>query len=76
VKLKFELQQAMDLGNLVVQRERLKRSQMHLVGAVWDTRNRYAKLKRKFSDISSKDDEDLLIDRERVAKKSKNAEER
>ena len=71
VRLKGELAVALELANSVLQRETIKRDAAAHAHAVWDKRFAFAELKRKFPTLSSKDEEELLYDRERVVKRPK-----
>ncbi|KZT10653.1 uncharacterized protein LAESUDRAFT_343366 [Laetiporus sulphureus 93-53] len=71
VRLKGELAVTFELANSVLQRETIKRDAAAHAHAVWDKRFAFAEMKRKFPTLSSKDEEELLYDRERVVKKPK-----
>lgn len=71
VRLQTELATALDMVRLVQQRESVKReAQFHGQG-VWNRRQTIIDLKRAHPSIGAKDDEDLLMDREKPAKKPK-----
>jgi hypothetical protein len=75
MRLKQELVTAAELVNGVLKREQLKREASQQAKAVWEKREDFASLKRKFpSLLNPKEDEELLYDKERVVKKPKPTE--
>lgn len=71
VRLKAELNTCLDLAKLVTTREDIKREFVLSSLNVWDTRINLVDLKRKFALLGSREDEELLLDKERPAKKSR-----
>lgn len=67
----MELAQAHGLAKSLLERENLKKDDAHEVLRVWEKRLEFAELKRKFPSLSTKDDDELLHDKERVVKKPK-----
>jgi enhancer of polycomb-like protein len=53
----------------VISRETLKKEAAQLQQDVWHQRIVFSDLKRKFPSLSTKEDEELLVDKERVPKK-------
>lgn len=74
IRLKAEFGQSYNLALAVFQREQTKQSLIHNALAVWKARNGALELKRKIGWHTSKEEEDLLIDKERPAKKAKTSE--
>jgi hypothetical protein len=69
LRLKQELATTAELVNSVLKREQLKREASQQAKAVWEKREDFASLKRKFpSLLNAKEDEELLYDKERVKK--------
>jgi len=66
-----ELAQAHGLAKSLLERENLKKDNGHEVIRVWEKRLEFAELKRKFPSLSTKDEDELLHDKERVVKKPK-----
>jgi enhancer of polycomb-like protein len=76
MRLKQELATTAELVNGVLKREQLKREVSQQAKAVWEKREDFANLKRKFpSLLNAKEDEELFYDKERVVKKVKPAEQ-
>jgi len=76
MRLKQELVTTAELVNVVLKREQLKREAAQQAKAVWEKREDFANLKRKFpSLLNAKEDEELFYDKERVVKKAKPAEQ-
>ncbi|KAI0280469.1 hypothetical protein BGY98DRAFT_1095464 [Russula aff. rugulosa BPL654] len=76
MRLKQELATTADLVSGVLKREQLKREASQQAKAVWEKREDFANLKRKFpSLLNAKEDEELFYDKERVVKKAKPAEQ-
>jgi enhancer of polycomb-like protein len=76
LRLKQELATTADLVSGVLKREQLKREASQQAKAVWEKREDFANLKRKFpSLLNAKEDEELFYDKERVVKKAKPAEQ-
>jgi enhancer of polycomb-like protein len=72
MRLKHELATTAELVSGVLKREQLKREASHQAKAVWEKREDFANLKRKFpSLLNAKEDEELFYDKERVVKKAK-----
>jgi hypothetical protein len=75
-RLKQELVTATDLVSAILKREQLKREASQQAKAVWEKREDFANLKRKFpSLLNAKEDEELFYDKERVVKKPRPAEQ-
>jgi len=74
VRLKTELGQAYNLALSVLQREQTKQMQLQFGYSLWKARATMLDLKRKLDCHISKDDEDILVDKERPAKKPRTAE--
>jgi enhancer of polycomb-like protein len=75
MRLKQELATTAELVSGVLKREQLKREASQQAKAVWEKREDFANLKRKFpSLLNAKEDEELFYDKERVVKKAKPAE--
>ena len=69
LRLKQELATTAELVNGVLKREQLKREASQQAKAVWEKREDFANLKRKFpSLLNAKEDEELFYDKERVKK--------
>jgi enhancer of polycomb-like protein len=76
MRLKQELATTAELVNSVLKCEQLKRVASQQAKAVWEKREDFASLKRKFpSLLNAKEDEELFYDKERVVKKVKPAEQ-
>lgn len=71
VRLQNELATAFEIANEVIARETVKKEAAQLQQDVWNRRILFSDLKRKFPTLSTKEDEELLIDKERVTKKPK-----
>lgn len=71
LRLQNELTQGLELAKTLLSRENLKRDYTQQTLQVWDKRFEFAELKRKFPSLGTKEDEELLLDKERVAKKPK-----
>ena len=76
MRLKQELATTAELVSGILKREQLKREVSQQTKAVWEKREDFANLKRKFpSLLNAKEDEELFYDKERVIKKVKPAEQ-
>lgn len=75
-RLQQELESAHDLARNLCQREALKREILQCSQAVWEGRETMVNLKRKFPTIGVKEDDDLLVDKERPPKKLRQSESR
>ncbi|KAG2335882.1 hypothetical protein BDR05DRAFT_953751 [Suillus weaverae] len=71
LRLQNELTQGLELAKTLLCRENLKRDYTQHTLQVWDKRFEFAELKHKFPSLGTKEDEELLLDKERVAKKPK-----
>lgn len=69
-RLQAELHHPLELAKLILARETLKKECTDQSQDIWEKRLAFVDLKRKLSMLSDKGDEDLLIDKERPAKKS------
>lgn len=74
VRLRAEFGQAYNLALSVLQREQTKQMQLQSGYSLWKARATMLDLKRKLDLHISKDDEDVLVDKERPAKKPRVAE--
>lgn len=70
-RLQNELLNAIDIAKMVMQRESLKKEHAALGEVQADARLKFADLKRKFPNLGTKEDEELLHDKERPPKKPK-----
>lgn len=70
-RLQSELTTSLDLAGEVITREVMKKEVLQQSQQVWDQRFIFADLKRKFPTLSTKEDDELLIDKERVPKRIK-----
>ncbi|KAL0573518.1 Enhancer of polycomb-like protein 1 [Marasmius crinis-equi] len=68
-RLEVEMNQALQLANLVLQREQLKRESAVYSQHVWEQRSQLMELRLKNPMLAEKGDEELLIDKERPSKK-------
>lgn len=71
LRLQNELTQGLELAKTLLSRENLKRDYTQQTLQIWDKRFEFAEHKRKFPSLGTKEDDELLIDKERVAKKPK-----
>jgi enhancer of polycomb-like protein len=71
IRLQNELATAFEIANEVIARETQKKEASQLQQEVWNQRIIFSDLKRKFPALSTKEDEELLVDKERVPKKPK-----
>jgi len=71
IRLQNELSTALEIANEVISRETLKKEAAQLHQEVWNQRISFSDLKRKFPTLGTKEDEELLVDKERVPKKPK-----
>jgi hypothetical protein len=71
IRLQNELATAFEIANEVIAREAQKKEAAQLQQEVWNQRILFSDLKRKFPTLSTKEDEELLVDKERVPKKPK-----
>lgn len=72
MRLKQELAITAEFVNDVLKRKQLKHEASQQAKAVWEKREDFASLKRKFpSLLNSKEDKELFYDKERVVKKAK-----
>ena len=68
-RLQLELESAHDLAKSLCQREAVKREILQCSKAVWEGRETMVNLKRKFPSLGVKEDDELLVDKERPLKK-------
>ena len=59
----------LELAKSILARESLKKGSAIQSQVVWEKRLAFADLKKKFPSLHDKTDEELLMDRERVAKR-------
>ncbi|KAJ8588901.1 hypothetical protein M405DRAFT_862573 [Rhizopogon salebrosus TDB-379] len=71
LRLQSELTQGLELAKTLLSRENLKRDYTQQTLQVWDKRLEFIELKRKFPSLGTKEDEELLLNKERVVKKPK-----
>ncbi|EGN97434.1 hypothetical protein SERLA73DRAFT_161474 [Serpula lacrymans var. lacrymans S7.3] len=71
LRLQSELSISLELAKSVLTRENIKKDAAQQAIQVWEKRMEFVNMKRKFSSLGSKEDEDLLHDKERVPKKPK-----
>lgn len=69
MRLQSELAQSLELAKTLLTRENLKKENVQQVVQVWEKRLEFAELKRKFPALGIKEDEEMLHEKERVAKK-------
>ncbi|KAG8215759.1 enhancer of polycomb-like-domain-containing protein [Butyriboletus roseoflavus] len=69
LRLQSELAQSLELAKTLLTRENLKKENAQQVVQVWEKRLEFAELKRKFPALGTKEDEELLHEKERVTKK-------
>jgi enhancer of polycomb-like protein len=67
--LQSELAQSLDLTKTLLARESLKKENAKQAVQVWEKRLEFVELKRKFPLLETKEEDELLHDKERVAKK-------
>jgi hypothetical protein len=70
-RLQSEFTIALDIASELVTREVMKKEVLQQTQQVWDHRFIFSELKRKFPSLSTKEDDDLLVDKERPPKKIK-----
>lgn len=70
-RLQSELTNALDIAGEVITRESLKKEALQQSQQVWEQRFIFSDLKRKFPTLSTKEDDELLIDKERAPKRVK-----
>lgn len=71
LRLKHDLERALLIASDVKDRELKKRESAVIGQTVWDKRFALVDLKRKFPTLGTKEDEELLHDKERIPKKAK-----
>lgn len=71
LRLQSELLSSLDLAKNVLSRENLKRDAAKQAQNVWEKRLTLVDLKRRFPTLGTKEDEELLHDKERVPKRPK-----
>lgn len=69
LRLQSELAQSLEVAKTLLARENLKKENAQQVVQVWEKRLEFAELKRKFPILGTKEDEELLHEKERVVKK-------
>ena len=74
IRLKGELGQSYNLALAILQREQFKQTQSRNVILLWKARCKTLELKRKNGWQTTREEEDLLIDKERPAKKPRTSE--
>ena len=74
VKLKAELGQAYALAVELLRREETKQSSCQESQTVWIARTKVLDVKRKTSSPIPKDEEELMLDKERSPKKQRSAD--
>ncbi|KZS93199.1 hypothetical protein SISNIDRAFT_486115 [Sistotremastrum niveocremeum HHB9708] len=73
-RLRAELGQALNLARSVLQREEFKGEQAAESQSVWESRLRFVDLKRQYPGFGYKEEEELLVDKERIVKKRRGSE--
>ncbi|VDC03110.1 unnamed protein product [Peniophora sp. CBMAI 1063] len=73
-RLQQELESAHELARNLCQREALKREILQCSKAVWEGRETMVSLKRRFPTLGVKEDDELLVDKERAPKKLRQTE--
>lgn len=68
-RLQAELSFPLELAKSILARETLKKECTNQSQDIWEKRLAFVDLKRKFSMLNDKGDEELLIDKERPVKK-------
>ncbi|KAJ3490259.1 hypothetical protein NLJ89_g11451 [Agrocybe chaxingu] len=68
-RLQLELNYPLELAKSILVRETLKKENAIQAQALWEKRQAFADLKRKFPSLNDKIDEELLVDKERPVKK-------
>ena len=63
IRLQNELTTTFEITNEVVTRGTFKEKKTQLYREVWNQRTVFSDLKRKFPTLSTKDDEELLVDK-------------
>ena len=71
IRLRHEMSSSIEIAMLLLRREELKREAPQQTQNVWNRRLPILELKRNFAALGSKEDDELLVDKERVSKKSK-----
>ncbi|KAG9312626.1 enhancer of polycomb-like-domain-containing protein [Chiua virens] len=69
LRLQAEFAQSLELAKTLAAREILKKENAQQVVQVWEKRLEFAELKHKFPGLGAREDEELLHEKERVAKK-------
>ncbi|KAF9242838.1 enhancer of polycomb-like-domain-containing protein [Melanogaster broomeanus] len=69
LRLQSELAQSLDLAKTLLARENLKKDDAKQAVQVWEKRLEFVELKRKFPSLGTKEEDELLHDKERVVKK-------
>ncbi|KAF5384583.1 hypothetical protein D9757_007529 [Collybiopsis confluens] len=72
-RLQTEFEFPLQLAKQLVEREQLKRDSSRQSRIVWDLRTKVVELKIKNPSIGDKGDEELLVDKERLSKKSESS---
>ncbi|KAI0315040.1 enhancer of polycomb-like-domain-containing protein [Amylostereum chailletii] len=74
LRLQQELASTQELSRKLCLREVVKREWAQSARAVWEMRDEFVTLKRKFPGLGAKEDEELLHDKERVPKRPKGSD--
>ncbi|KAF8647382.1 hypothetical protein AX16_006754 [Volvariella volvacea WC 439] len=69
-RLQAELSRPLELAQMILNRESMKKELMQQAQTIWEKRLAFVDLKRKYPSLGDKGDEELLVDKERPAKKS------
>ncbi|KII84772.1 hypothetical protein PLICRDRAFT_57292 [Plicaturopsis crispa FD-325 SS-3] len=72
MRLQREFTAAMDLTQTITHREKIKKNVFDQHQTVWEKRASLVDLKRKFPSLGTKEDDELLQDKERAPKRQKN----
>lgn len=76
IRLKNELSSAFDLSRMVYAREVTKRACTADIRGVWERRMELADLKKQFPALGGRDDDELLVDKERAPRASRRTDMR
>jgi enhancer of polycomb-like protein len=71
VRLQQELAVVQELSKSLCNREAVKHELLQFNQTIWDGREKLIDLKRKFPSLGAKDDDELLVDKERPPKRPK-----
>jgi enhancer of polycomb-like protein len=72
IRLRAEMTSSIELALMILKREQLKQVAPQFTRSVWQKRLPLLDLKRQYASIGSREDEELLLDKEKPPKKPKN----